>query len=97
MGGLTLEPQITAKVYPAPDEFLELESDHPKNRVDYRDRKGPLLELLWSEEEPLQGQTLYLGGEVGIDGKIYCIPGHGKALIFFFLDTFEIFSTITLP
>jgi hypothetical protein len=50
---------------------------HPRNMVDYRPQKGPHLSLLWSEEEPLSGQTLYLGGEF-CDGKIFCIPGHGK-------------------
>lgn len=55
----------------------EKELAHPKDRIDHRPQGGPLLELLWSEEEPLVGQTLYLGGEVGCDGKIYCIPGHG--------------------
>jgi hypothetical protein len=37
---------------------------HPLNTVDHRPQKGPLLTLLWSEEEPLSGQSLYLGGEV---------------------------------
>jgi hypothetical protein len=55
----------------------EDELKHPENRVDHRPNNGPLLTLLWSEEEPLHGQTLYLGGEVGSDGNIYCIPGHG--------------------
>ena len=66
----------------APGQDAEIETMttqqdlHPKNRVDYRPVNGPLLELLWSEDEPLAGQTLFLGGEVGSDGKIYCIPGH---------------------
>jgi hypothetical protein len=50
---------------------------HPRDMVDHRSRKGPHLSLLWSEEKPLSGQTLYLGGEF-CDGKIFCIPGHGK-------------------
>mmetsp|Transcript_27437 Transcript_27437/g.33942 ORF Transcript_27437/g.33942 Transcript_27437/m.33942 type:complete len:461 (+) Transcript_27437:137-1519(+) len=30
---------------------------------------------------PLQGQTLYLGGELGPDNNIYCIPGHAKKVL----------------
>lgn len=50
-------------------------SPRPENRVDYRAEGGPLLEYLWCDG--LKGQSLYLGGEVGSDGKIYFIPGHG--------------------
>jgi hypothetical protein len=57
------------------------ESKHPLNDVDHRQQNGPLLNLLWTEGEALSGQTLYLGGEVGSDGKIYCIPGHGKVVL----------------
>jgi hypothetical protein len=75
MGGMT-ESEAKAKI---PAEKDESDQAHPKNRVDHRPNNGPLLELLWSEEEPLMGQTLYLGAEFGVDGKIYCIPGHGKS------------------
>jgi hypothetical protein len=59
------------------------ENSHPENIVDYREKNGPLLNLLWNEDskEPLQGQTLYLGGEVGSDGNIYCIPGHAPKVL----------------
>lgn len=88
MGGMT-ESQATpvpllAKI-PAENTNDESSSSddqdqaHPQNTVDHRPNNGPLLQLLWSEEEPLHGQTLYLGGEFGVDGKIYCIPGHGKS------------------
>jgi hypothetical protein len=57
------------------------DNSHPENSLDHRAEGGPLLEYLWSTEEPLHGQTQYLGGEVGSDGHIYCIPGHaGKVL-----------------
>jgi hypothetical protein len=36
---------------------------------------------------PLRGQTLYLGGEVGVDGKIYCIPGHASRILLIDPDT----------
>jgi len=72
------------KWYPRPSEFYnkeDLQEKHPKNVVDHRPNGGPLLSLLWCDT-PLHGQTLYLGGEVGVDGKIYCIPGHaGKVLV----------------
>ena len=29
----------------------------------------------------LHGQTLYLGGEEGPDGKIYCVPGHASRVL----------------
>jgi hypothetical protein len=56
--------------------FTEVK-ERPINKVDYRQQGGPLLEYLWCEDEPLSGQSLYLGGEVGADGKIWFIPGHG--------------------
>lgn len=57
------------------------DNSHPDNTLDHRPKGGPLMQYLWSTEEPLHGQTLYLGGEVGSDGHIYCIPGHaGKVL-----------------
>lgn len=87
MGGMMTESETTAKSIPVENDKSEsvpvVESDpaHTKttHRVDHRPNNGPLLQLLWSEEEPLMGQTLYLGGEFGVDGKIYCIPGHGKS------------------
>ncbi len=30
---------------------------------------------------PLKGQTLYLGGEIGPDKNIYCIPGHASRVL----------------
>lgn len=30
---------------------------------------------------PLVGQTLYLGGELGPDSRIYCIPGHASKVL----------------
>jgi hypothetical protein len=53
---------------------------HPENVVDHRPSGGPLLSLLRSEET-MYGQTLFLGGEVGSDGKIYCIPGHSPRVL----------------
>jgi hypothetical protein len=50
------------------------------NHVDYRNENGPCLSLLWSEEEH-HGQTLYLGGDEGADGNIYCIPGHASRVL----------------
>jgi hypothetical protein len=32
-------------------------------------------------EPPLKGQTLYLGGENGPDGRVYCIPGHSARVL----------------
>jgi len=55
-------------------------SNRERDHVDYRDLGGPALSLLWSSE-PLTGQSLYLGGEVGCDGRIYCIPGHAKRVL----------------
>jgi hypothetical protein len=67
---------------------LSERTDRPMNEVDYRlgstgsdkDVSGPRLRYLWcNEDDPLSGQTLYLGGEVGSDGNIYYIPGHGTS------------------
>ena len=59
------------------------DNSHPDNIVDHRAEGGPLLEYLWCHDEGkhLKGQTLYLGGEVGADGKIYCIPGHAPKVL----------------
>ena len=56
--------------------------DHPNG--------GPSLSLLWSKQ-PLVGQTLYLGGEVGCDGKIYCIPGHAPRVLVIDPETDEVY------
>ncbi|KAG7359739.1 hypothetical protein IV203_034837 [Nitzschia inconspicua] len=76
-------PEGRPKWEPRLPEFYDdqdLKAKHPPNRVDHRPNGGPLLELLWCDE-PLHGQTLYLGGEVGVDGKIYCIPGHSNRVL----------------
>lgn len=59
------------------------DNHHPDNTLDHRPQGGPLLEYLWSQQDPpLQGQTLYLGGEVaGKDQKIYLIPGHADKVL----------------
>jgi hypothetical protein len=54
--------------------------DEDDNCVDYTLQGGPILSLLWSRE-PLVGQSLYLGGELGSNGKIYCIPGHATRVL----------------
>jgi hypothetical protein len=76
-------PEGRPKWEPRLPEFYsddDLIVKHPPNIVDHRPNGGPLLSLLWCEE-PLHGQTLYLGGEVGVDGKIYCIPGHASRVL----------------
>ena len=56
--------------------------ERPFNEVDYRSRGGPKLTYLWPhDDEALVGQTLYLGGEVGSDGKVYFIPGHAPRVL----------------
>ena len=58
------------------------QNERPWNEIDYRSRGGPKLTYLWPhEDEALVGQTLYLGGEVGADGKIYFIPGHAPRVL----------------
>ena len=57
----------------------EQNNNNPLNHVEYPNG-GPSLTVLWSKE-PLVGQTLYLGGEVGCDGKIYCVPGHAPRVL----------------
>lgn len=68
----------------------QLDNMHPDNIVDHREENGPLLNLLWCKGEPLQGQTLYLGGEVGSDGNIYCIPGHAPKVLMIDTATDEV-------
>jgi len=62
-------------------EYQESNS-HPDNILDHRVDGGPLLQYLWApKENPIHGQSLYLGGEVGSDGNIYCIPGHATRVL----------------
>ena len=58
-------------------------NSHIDNIIDHRPNGGPLLQYLWCNptSNPLHGQTLYLGGEVGSDGNIYCIPGHAGRVL----------------
>ena len=45
-------------------------------------RSNPHPSLTYLEPDPpLQGQTLYLGGEIGPDRNIYCIPGHASRVL----------------
>lgn len=62
--------------------------DRPKDEIDYSAQKGPKLKYMWvrrDDDDPdsplLEGQCLYLGGEVGLDGKIYYIPGHAPRVL----------------
>jgi hypothetical protein len=71
---------------PQPEERLapveKAEKQRPLNETDYRSQQGPKLTYLWChDDEALVGQTLYLGGEVGSDGKIYYIPGHAPRVL----------------
>jgi hypothetical protein len=54
--------------------------------ADHRSKHGPRLSYLWcnskDDDDELAGQTLYLGGEVGCDGNVYCIPGHSPRVLF---------------
>jgi hypothetical protein len=79
------------KYYPRLDDFYKqtIQEKHPDNTVDHRPNGGPLLSLLWCDP-PLNGQTLYLGGEVGVDGKIYCIPGHASRVLVIDPDTDQV-------
>ena len=66
------------------DDLPDYQKDnqHPDNILDHRSKGGPLLQYLWAPpENPIQGQSLYLGGEVGSDGNIYCIPGHATRVL----------------
>lgn len=60
---------------------VDLEKDHPVDVADYRERNGPLLSYRWCNEGNLAGQTMYLGSEVGADGKIYFIPGNATQVL----------------
>lgn len=71
----------TVKAAPAAvKSTTEQNNDNPLNHVDYGSTGGPSLSVLWSNE-PLSGQTLFLGGEVGCDGKIYNIPGQATRVL----------------
>uniref|UniRef100_A0A6V2LPU3 Uncharacterized protein n=1 Tax=Ditylum brightwellii TaxID=49249 RepID=A0A6V2LPU3_9STRA len=61
----------------------QLDNNHPDNILDHRSQNGPHLQYLWDHDKtsPLHGQTCYLGGEVGSDGNIYCIPGHADRVL----------------
>lgn len=50
------------------NEEPQKEMDRPVDRVDYRDQNGPLLSYIHTES--LHGQELYLGAEIGCDGKV---------------------------
>ncbi|CAE7389770.1 strG [Symbiodinium necroappetens] len=56
------------------------EEGRPEDEIDHRPAGGPRLSYLWCEDS-LTGQTLYLGGNVGVDGKLYFIPGHAKRVM----------------
>lgn len=65
--------------------------ERPLNEIDYSSQNGPKLKYLWcrsNDNDPndensslLAGQTLFLGGDVGSDGKIYFIPGHAPRVL----------------
>ncbi|KAL7566733.1 hypothetical protein ACA910_017785 [Epithemia clementina (nom. ined.)] len=65
--------------------------ERPRNEIDYSSQNGPKLKYLWCRtdlDEPndessslLAGQTLFLGADVGSDGKIYFIPGHAPRVL----------------
>jgi hypothetical protein len=78
-----LQPEIKAQIYSVQNEkYGVYESEqHPEHDVDYRSQGGPRLTYLYSSGEALTGNTLYLGGEIGCDGKIYCIPGHALRVL----------------
>mmetsp|Transcript_68201 Transcript_68201/g.76350 ORF Transcript_68201/g.76350 Transcript_68201/m.76350 type:complete len:444 (+) Transcript_68201:43-1374(+) len=80
--GKVQDPTTTKGRAPRSHGFYDNEilKKHPASIVDHRPSGGPLLSLLWSKEK-MNGQTLYLGGEVGVDGKIYCIPGHAPRVL----------------
>lgn len=64
------------------DPHCYIPEDPAANVVDHRPNGGPLLEYLWApRENSVHGQALYLGGEVGSDGNIYCIPGHAPRVL----------------
>jgi hypothetical protein len=88
-GSTSLIKESTMTATPAATEQRETTfcpqpvlKDRPFNETDYRSQQGPKLTYLWChDDEALVGQTLYLGGEVGSDGKIYYIPGHARRVL----------------
>jgi hypothetical protein len=81
----------TVKTAPAAvKSTTEQNNDNPLNHVDYGSTGGPSLSVLWSNE-PLSGQTLFLGGEVGCDGKIYNIPGHATRVLVIDPETDQVY------
>ncbi|CAE7362512.1 unnamed protein product, partial [Symbiodinium pilosum] len=56
------------------------EEARPEDDIDHRPAGGPRLTYLWCQDK-VGGQTLYLGGNIGVDGKLYFIPGHAKRVM----------------
>ena len=73
----------TEKVYSALNEKADSiePEDLTEHDVDYRAEGGPRLTYLYDSDGGLHGQSLYLGGEIGCDGKIYFIPGHALRVL----------------
>ena len=44
-------------------------------------RQRPVRRGRASDQRVLRGTTLYLGGEEGPNGKIYCVPGHAPRVL----------------
>lgn len=67
----------------------DTETERPQNRHDHRAHGGPDLSYIWcggspcpdDPEQHLMGQDLFLGAEIGSDGKMYCIPGHASRVL----------------
>jgi len=78
MSSLPPPSPLVPEAYPDAGDRKE----SPKGTVDYRSENGPLLSYLrCSEKEPLAGQSLYLGAEVGSDNRIYFIPGNARRVL----------------
>ncbi len=61
---------------------IQISSSNSNNEAKSWPRQEPHPCLSYLEASPpLQGQTLYLGGEVGPDNNIYCIPGHAPRVL----------------
>ena len=45
------------------------------------DHRRPVRRGRASDQRVLRGTTLYLGGEEGPNGKIYCVPGHAPRVL----------------
>ena len=61
--------------------LVNQEKEPPTDRVDYRSQGGPLLSYLRCDNEPLSGQSLYQGAELGSDNRIYFVPGHAARVM----------------